>query len=86
MPRKQQNATDFIAALVPLLTDLFPLIMEKWSQLNDRPRIDDIKNDLETVQAKQKLLKGKIKWLVTTIIVLILWNAAITIWVITRLV
>ena len=79
--RKDGGGESFetIKALVPFLTDLIPLILEKWSEIyGDRPSVRDIQQRQSRMGRRIKKLTAHMRWYRVFFILLLIWNIILT--------
>ncbi len=72
-------------AVLPMITDLVPLFLEKWAELNDRPTMEKIEraqDHLKTETAQVRSRAGILGWICGG---LILWNAILTFLLVTKM-
>lgn len=84
-PDTNQEKIEMWNILLKTLPDIIPFIIDRWSDISDRPRIEDIEDEQELQQKKIAGLKGMVVGAFTLIMLLLVWNVALTVLVVTRL-
>lgn len=79
MAQKNSETGDIVRAVGAILTDLFPLFMEKWSDLHDRPTMEELQRDQTRLERLTSRLVNQIRWFYPVFFVLLLWNILLTV-------
>ena len=84
MARKttSSSSTEVVKSLIPIITDLFPLFLEKWAEINDRPTLKSIEDELEIIKNKLEKFYHRVYWLYALFFLLLVWNVFLTIFMI----
>lgn len=85
MARKNSEAGDLVRAVLPVITDLVPLFLEKWALLNDRPTIEKIEKAQDRLKTETDQVRGRagvLGWICGGLIV---WNAILTFLLVTKM-
>lgn len=75
---RNQDGGETLKALVPLLTDLIPLILDKWSDVHNRPSVRDLEERQSRMGRRIKKLSGQLNWHRIFFIGLLIWNIILT--------
>lgn len=76
------GGSDLLKSIIPLLSDLFPLIMEKWADVNDRPYLKSLERELSRTRRKLEGAQNLIRWLFSFFFLLLVWNVFLTIFLV----
>ena len=80
MERKDSPlGAEVFKSVIPFFTELFPLVLEKWAEVNDRPILRDLEEDQVRLNRKMERIVNKVRWLYTFLLVLLVWNIFLTI-------
>lgn len=66
------------AALLPLLSDLIPLFLDKWSEVHQRPSVRDLEERQSRMGRRIKELRSRLNWQRILLVLLIIWNTVLT--------
>ena len=80
--KKGSAATDLLEAIVPLFSDLLPLIMEKWAVANDRPLVRELEKEQDRLDRKLESTDNRLRWLYSFFFLLFIWNVFLTIFLV----
>lgn len=72
--KKDGDGTELLTHLSAIVSELLPLFLEKWADLNDRPRIDEMNSRLGSLRQGLVRQSRRIRNLTILCVVLILWN------------
>ena len=72
---------DFLKSIIPFFTDLFPLFLEKWAEVNDRPALKSLEKELARSNRKLESLTNQVRWLYPALAMLLIWNIFLTIFI-----
>jgi len=79
MTRKNNsNYEAIIATVLATVTDLIPVFLDKWSMMNESPRIGDLEDDLERQKFRLLALESRHQVYLVIFFFLILWNGFLT--------
>jgi hypothetical protein len=79
MERPQKNATDTLGALVPLFSELIPLLLDKWSEIRNRPSIRELQRGQVRLGRRIKQMLRELRWYRALFFVLLIWNIILTV-------
>ena len=77
-PHDRQQGGDSLKALIPLLTDLIPLFLDKWSEVNQRPSLRDLEERQSRMGRRIKKIAGELSWHRIFFVGLLIWNIILT--------
>ncbi|MEQ9365506.1 MAG: hypothetical protein RIF32_14770 [Leptospirales bacterium] len=77
-PQDRQQGGDSLKALIPLLTDLIPLFLEKWSDVHQRPSLRDLEERQSRMGRRIKKIAGQLNWHRIFFAGLLIWNIILT--------
>ncbi len=73
-----QGSGETLKALVPLLTDLIPLFLDKWSEVHHRPTVHDLQDRQSRMGRRIKKIAGQLGWHRIFFAGLLIWNIILT--------
>lgn len=59
--------------ILKFLSDLIPVILDKWADATDRPRMEELVEEQIRQDERMKALQGKLRWMTALLIVVFLW-------------
>ena len=74
--------SEWLDAIVPLFSDLVPLIMEKWALANDRPVVRELEKEQDRLDRKLERTDNRLRWLYSFFFLLLVWNVFLTIFLV----
>ncbi len=69
-------------SIIPLFSDLVPLIMEKWAMANDRPVIRELEKEQDRLDRRLERTENRQRWLYSFFFLLLVWNVFLTIFLV----
>ncbi|MCR9144805.1 MAG: hypothetical protein NXI24_21385 [bacterium] len=74
----KQSGGESLKALIPLLTDLIPIFLDRWADVNQRPSVRDLEERQSRMGRRIKKIAGQLKWHRILFIGLVIWNIILT--------
>lgn len=72
--KKEGDGTELLTHLSSIVSELLPLFLEKWADLNDRPRVDELNARIGSLRQGLSGQNRRIRNLTILCLVLIVWN------------
>ena len=70
---------DIISSFLPIFTEIFPLVLEKWADIHDRPVLRDLEDEQDAQARRLEKAEGQVRWLFALLLVVVVWNVFLTI-------
>lgn len=77
--QKKPKGSDFISSIIPILSELMPMFIEKWADVNNRSNVRELKKDQLKSFKKIGRINRQLKWLYFLLVILFMWNTAVTV-------
>jgi hypothetical protein len=72
-------------SLLKLIPTVVPAVMTGMVEISERPRVREVEDEVSHIHDILIKTGNQIRWLVITIVVLVLWNAGLTAYILTQL-
>jgi len=79
---KSSAGADLWKTILPFFSDLFPLIMDKWADVHERPVVKNLERELLRLKHKHERLHNQLRWLYSFFFLLLVWNVFLTIFMV----
>ncbi len=79
MAQRRSRSGEILGVLQPLLIEFLPVLVDRFADIYQKPGLQEVKQDQVRLERRVERLLRRLSWLYSALVLLLVWNAALTI-------